>query len=223
MTENGCSGDGLPGIIGSGREGGPAGDQRPPLILASGSPRRRDILRQLGLPFRVMVPELDEDAIQGASPRDLALCRAVAKAGAVDCPGALVLAADTLVALDGRVYGKPAGPAAAEAMLGELCGRQHEVWSGICLRAGGRQWSEVVRTRVWLAAADPAAIATYVATGEPLDKAGAYAAQGRGSLLVERVDGCFWNVVGLPVAALAQGLRVFGYGVWPERRAPGER
>ena len=191
------------------------GSQWPPLILASGSPRRREILRQLGLPFQVKVPDVDEDAIHGVGPADLALRRAVAKAEAVDCPGRLVLAADTLVALGGRVYGKPKGPADAEAMLADLCGRQHDVWSGICLAAGGRRWSEAVRTRVWLRGADARAIAAYVATGEPLDKAGAYAAQGRGAALVERVDGCFWNVVGLPVSALVQGLRVLGYGVWP--------
>jgi septum formation protein len=191
------------------------GSQRPPLILASGSPRRREILGQLGLVFTVVVPDLDEEAIHGGSPGETARGRAVAKAEAVACPGRLVLAADTLVALNGRVYGKPGGPAEAEAMLSELCGRRHDVWSGICLTTEGRRWSEVVRTRVWLRAAAPSAIAAYVATGEPLDKAGAYAAQGRGSWLVRRVAGCFWNVVGLPVSALVDGLRVFGYEVVP--------
>jgi septum formation protein len=214
MTENGCLGAGSPGMM--------EASQRPPLILASASPRRREILRQLGLPFRIMVPDVDEDAIRADSPADLALRRAVAKAAAVDWPGGLVLAADTLVAMGGRIYGKPRDAADAEAMLAALCGRQHEVWSGLCLACGGRRWSEAVRTRVWLRAAEPAALAAYVATGEPLDKAGAYAAQGRGALLVERVDGCFWNVVGLPVSALVEGLRVFGYGVWPcVARPPG--
>lgn len=188
---------------------------QPPLVLASGSPRRREILRQLGLDFRVVVPDLDEEAIQGPNPGETARLRAVAKAEAVRCPGGLVLAADTLVALSGRVYGKPDGPAAAEAMLAELCGRRHDVWSGLCLAAEGRIWSQVARTRVWLRAAAPSAIAAYVATGEPLDKAGAYAAQGRGSWLVRRIEGCFWNVVGLPVSALVDGLRVFGYEVVP--------
>jgi septum formation protein len=192
------------------------GGKRPPsLVLASGSPRRREILRQIGLSFRVLVPDVDEEAIRAPEPAELARRRALAKAEAVDAPGELVLAADTLVVRRGRTYGKPEGPAAAAAMLAELCGGPHDVWSGLALRRNGQVWSGLARTRVWLRAASPEEIAAYVATGEPLDKAGSYAAQGLGSVLVERVSGCFWNVVGLPVAVLVSGLRFFGYGPWP--------
>jgi septum formation protein len=185
------------------------------MILASGSPRRREILQQLGYRFRVVVPDVDEEGIQDPDPAQLARRRALAKVGAVDEPAGLVLAADTLVVKDGRVYQKPSGPADARAMLAELCGGPHDVWSGLALAERGRVWSDVARTRVWLRSAEPDEIAAYVATGEPLDKAGSYAAQGLGSLLVERIDGCFWNVVGLPVSALVTGLRSLGYGMWP--------
>jgi len=193
------------------------------LTLASGSPRRRAILAQLGFRFRVVVPDVDEEAVTDPDPGELARKRALAKSRAVDGADGLVLAADTLVVRNGRVYGKPSGPAEAEAMLAELCGGPHDVCSGLVLADGDRVWSDVARTRVWLRSARPEEIAAYVATGEPLDKVGSYAAQGLGSLMVERVDGCFWNVVGLPVSCLVSGLRFFGYGLWPLGHSPGER
>lgn len=208
-------------------EGGRKTPALAPLVLASSSPRRRQILEQLGMAFEAIRPQVDEDAVGGGSPAEVATARARAKAESVarllaargrdpdGGRGRLILGVDTLVARCGRIYGKPAGPAEAEAMLAALCGRPHDVWSGIALVGPQARWESAERTRVWLRALRPEEIAAYVATGEPLDKAGAYAAQGRGATLVERVSGCFWNVVGLPVAALCRGLEACGRPLWP--------
>lgn len=181
---------------------------KPTLVLASGSPRRRDLLAALGLAFTVRAADIDETQLPGEAPEAyvLRLAREKARTAAERGSGAgeLVLAADTSVILDGDVLGKPRDAEEARAMLARLAGRGHTVLSGIALvdATTGREEADVVGTEVMMAAMSLDEIAWYVATGEPMDKAGAYAAQGLGSLFVERVAGNYWNVVGLPVPAV---------------------
>jgi septum formation protein len=178
-----------------------------PLILASASPQRRAILEQLGIAFTV-TPSGAAELEQG-DPEGLARENALRKARAVAArlgSGAAVLGVDTDVALDGEILGKPADAAEATAMLGRLQGRAHEVWSGIVLIAGGAEHVETVRTEVRFAPAGAPEIDGYVASGEWEGRAGGYAIQGRGAWLVEGVEGDYFNVVGLPVAALRRLL-----------------
>lgn len=182
------------------------------LILASASPRRAHILRSLALPFRVVVSGADETIRPGETAGAAAerLAREKAQA-ALEADGALpVLAADTLVTCAGRILGKPAGEEEAAAMLRQLSGRVHEVVTGVCLVAGGAARSGVERTEVAFAAMSEAEIAWYVATGEPLDKAGAYHVDGRGALFVESISGSPSNVAGLPVRLVLRLLREAG-------------
>ncbi len=178
------------------------------LILASGSPQRRAILEQLGVDFRVAVPDVEE--LTDGDPREVALENARRKARAVE--GELVLAADTEVVLDGRVFGKPADAEEAAAFLSRLSGRTHEVISGIVLRTGGEERSRVATTRVRFRPLEQHDIDSYLASGEWRDRAGGYAIQGKGAALVTAIEGDYWNVVGLPVAALVElsaGLQAF--------------
>jgi len=185
-----------------------------PLVLASTSPRRRRLLRQLGVAFSVRAPEADERPLPGETPREhvrrLALekARVVARALPPDCGARWVLGADTVIALDGGILGKPRGPRDAARMLARLAGRSHEVLTGVALvpLGRGRARAAVVRSRVTMKGLDGEAIRRYVATGEPLDKAGAYAVQGRGRRLVAAVSGSLTNVVGLPLERLAELL-----------------
>ena len=171
------------------------------MILASRSPQRRAILEQLGVSFRVDAPEVDELAT--GEPRGLVRENALRKARAVEPRGERVLGADTAVVLDGRVFGKPGDEAEAETFLRRLSGRTHEVMSGIALREpDGAERSDVAVTRVRFRRLEPPDLAWYLATGEWRERAGAYAIQGRGAALVEEIGGDYWNVVGLPVAAL---------------------
>jgi septum formation protein len=171
------------------------------LILASGSPQRKAILQQLGVDFRVEVPEIDE--LSEGEPRRVALENALRKARAVSAPGERVLGADTEVVLDGRVFGKAGDEREAETFLRRLSGRTHEVMSGVALREpGGAERSDVAVTKVRFRRLEAADIAWYLDTGEWQGRAGAYAIQGRGAALVEEIEGDYWNVVGLPVAAL---------------------
>ncbi len=177
------------------------------LILASGSPRRRELLAYLGLPFAV-VPSAVEENAAGSGPEQVA---ALAKMKGADVwarhPGLPVLSADTLVCLDDRVLGKPADGADARRMLSLLSGRWHEVHTGVCLRTpDGTLRERVETTRVLFRRLTPGEIARYVATGEPMDKAGAYAMQEIGGAFVERIEGSPTNVIGLPLAAVAQML-----------------
>lgn len=190
------------------------------LVLASASPRRRQLLSQLGLKFRTCESGVDEAAAacSGASPerlvRELALAKALAVAARER--DALVLAADTVVVLGGEVMGKPRDAGEAEEMLARLQGREHRVLTGLALldAASGRSETAVEETRVRLRPLAAEEIRAYVATGEPLDKAGAYAIQGLGALLVTGIQGCYYNVVGLPLARLGELLRRFGVDVW---------
>lgn len=183
------------------------------IILASRSPRRRELLGQVGLTFEIVSPEVDEAQYGGLPPRELVqtLSRAKALDAARRVPaGSLVLGADTVVVLDGQALGKPDGPEGARAMLTALSGRTHEVWTGFTLCRDGEVHTEAVATEVTFRALAPEEIDRYVATGEPLDKAGAYGIQGRGALLVAQIRGDYSNVVGLPLCAVGQALRRFG-------------
>ncbi|MEA2661714.1 MAG: nucleoside triphosphate pyrophosphatase [Chloroflexota bacterium] len=176
--------------------------------LASGSPRRRRLLALLGAPFEVVPADVDERA--AARP-------ALAKAGAVARPGTVTLAADTMIELDGERIGKPADAEDAVAMLHRLAGRAHVVRTEVALiGAAGRRLTFGVRSAVAMRPADDAGIRAYVATGEPLDKAGAYALQGAGGRLVAWYDGCYSNIVGLPLCHTFYGLRRMGVAL-PER------
>jgi septum formation protein len=182
----------------------------PPIILASTSPQRRAILAQLGIPFDVVAPRYEEE---GDDPVE----HAAGKARSVDGGDRPVLGVDTIVVLDGVVLGKPEGPGDAESMLERLGGRTHEVVSGLCLRTPGWEELHPETTRVTfrpLAARD---LAAYVATREWEGRAGAYAIQGVGASLVERIDGDYLNVVGLPAALFVRLLAqrfpgVYGLG-----------
>jgi septum formation protein len=169
-----------------------------PLILASRSPQRRAILEQLGLDFRVEVPEVEE-LRQGDAGR-LVAENARRKAAAVG--GVRVLGVDTAVVLDGRAFGKPRDRSEAETFLRRLSGRTHEVMSGIVLREGRNERSDVAVTRVRFRRLEQADIDWYLDGGEWADRAGGYAIQGQGAALVAAIEGDYWNVVGLPVAAL---------------------
>ncbi|HUP01968.1 MAG TPA: Maf family protein [Gemmatimonadota bacterium] len=194
----------------------------PPLVLASSSPRRRDVLGRLGLAFEVLPPPDGTEATWsgGEPPGPFALRLAEAKASAVATlqPAALVLAADTIVVLDGTVLGKPADAEDARAILTRLAGRDHTVYTALALAAPGpRRAAGVEATMVRFRDLEPNEIEAYVATGEPLDKAGAYGIQAYGASLVAGVSGCYFNVMGLPVARLLALLREIGW----EYRAPG--
>lgn len=177
---------------------------RRPLVLASTSPQRSAILTALGVPFTVVAPGYVEVDPPDSRPAELALRHARGKAASV--PGDPVLGVDTLVWLDGRVLGKPAERAAAAVSVAALAGRTHEVYSGLTLRAGGREIVRSVATRVRFRALTPADVEWYLDTGEWEGRAGGYAIQGAGAALVDAIDGDYTNVVGLPVGALIEAL-----------------
>ncbi len=170
------------------------------LILASRSPQRRAILTQLGVDFEVVVPDVEE--VDEGPPQAIVAENARRKAAAVE--GDLVLGVDTAVALDGRTYGKPGDEREARVVLERLSGGAHEVWSGVALRSRDGLREASARTLVRFRTLDPALLDWYLASGEWRERAGGYAIQGRGSALVEGVEGDFWNVVGLPVPALLE-------------------
>jgi len=183
----------------------------PRLVLASRSPRRAEILRRLGLAFQVDPTGIDETTRPGEGAREAAERLARGKAAAAVREGALVLAADTIVSLDEAVLNKPASPEEAVCMLGRLSGREHVVYTGIALAALGRTESAVEATRVRFRRLSEAELREYVATGEPMDKAGAYGIQGLGSALVEGIEGDYFAVMGLPVRRLVELLGRFGW------------
>lgn len=212
-------------------------DSVTPLLLGSGSPRRREILSALGIPILVATASVDESVARSESA-DRYLVRVVSeKLAAVghlpEVRGAAgVLVADTSVILDGEVLGKPAGLASAVSMLRSLSGKAHEVWTRFALAAvtaeGGDRpvlaepIARTVRTRVWFRKLDEDEIVAYAATGEGLDKAGAYAIQGIGAFAVERIEGSYSNVVGLPACEVVLALRRAGLlGAFPRIQASG--
>lgn len=182
------------------------------VVLASSSPRRQELLTQIGLEFSVRVPDIDESPLPDEEPRDYVRRLAFAKAAAVDASAdELVIAADTTVELGGEIFAKPLDAADAAVMLRHLSGRTHRVHTGVAARRNGRELAEVCTTLVTFVDLDEAAIDWYVSTGEPLDKAGAYALQGAGGALVRLVRGSVSNVIGLPlhlVVDLAERLGV---------------
>lgn len=187
-----------------------------PLVLASRSPRRHEILGLAGIPHIVRPADVQEDNEAGSDPRDLVARHAGMKADAVshEHPDSPVLGADTVVWLDGTILGKPSCEEQAEEMLSALSGRTHTVFGGVCLVRGSPcfRCEFVEATSVTFRALTPGEIRAYVSTGEPMDKAGAYGIQGFGSALVRRVEGCYFNVMGLPVARVVEELKAAAAG-----------
>jgi septum formation protein len=180
----------------------------PELILASQSPRRSELLATAGFRFSVRARPVEEALASGESPIDYARRLAQAKAEAAwNGADEIVLGADTIVVVDGRVLEKPADASDARAMLHLLAGREHSVITGICLRHRGGVIVDHASTEVRFSAMTAAEIDEYVASGEPLDKAGAYGIQGLASKFVERIDGCYFNVMGLPISLVSQHLK----------------
>lgn len=184
----------------------------PSLVLASASPRRQALLLQLGIAFQVDPAHVDESVHPGESPRTyvVRLARQKAEAVAARHPGHLVLGADTTVALDGAILGKPADVAEARAMLGRLAGRTHHVHTAVAT-AGRHAAVDVVETAVRFAHHSPGALDWYASCGEPLDKAGAYALQGRGGFLVTSITGSHSAVIGLPLVETLALLQAGGF------------
>lgn len=193
-----------------------------PLILASASPRRRELLSMLGLPFEIITSNVAEDLPPGVTPEEAVrwLARLKAEVVAETLPAGIVIGSDTEVVLDGQLLGKPADRADACRMLRLLRGRAHRVISGIAVFDAAARRSGAtshVTTTVFMRDSTDAEIEAYVATGEPMDKAGSYAIQGRGGALVERIEGCYTNVVGFPLCEVAALLE--GFGIAPGAEA----
>lgn len=182
------------------------------VILASQSPRRRDLLNLIGITHTVRPADIDETPLPGESPVACVerLARAKARRIASEAPQALVIAADTIVVIDDRILNKPVDTADAQRMLHALEGRRHDVYTAVCAMCDGREAAGVEDTGVWFRPMSAAEIDAYIATGEPMDKAGAYGIQGYGATIVERVDGDFFTVVGLPLVRLTRLLREIG-------------
>src|SRR4051794_29572066 len=201
-------------------------NRQPRLVLASASPRRAELLASIGIDFEIRPPNVDETALPHEPAHDYAARLARAKATAVFSRGAVVIAADTTVVVDDDILGKPADADDARAMLARLAGRAHEVLTGVAVATdaapgavdvvtGGHEAPSLVETvtttTVWMADLPTAEIEWYVATGEPLDKAGAYGIQGIGGMFVQYLHGSYQNVVGLPLADLDELLSEQGY------------
>ena len=179
-----------------------------PLVLASQSPRRRELLGTAGIPFTIRVRDVEEIRAPGEPPDAYARRLARAKAESVwEGRDEIVLGADTIVVLDLDVLEKPRDATDARAMLERLAGREHTVITGICLRHPGGVQVDSTATRVRFSPLAPAEIDDYIASGEPMDKAGAYAIQGLASKFVERVEGCYFNVIGLPLSQVYRYLK----------------
>lgn len=181
------------------------------LILASKSPRRREILTMLGVPFEIVSADASEvippgadacAAVQAISAQKAAAAQALLQKNGGDDPHRIVLGADTVVAIDGGILGKPRDRAHAAQMLRRLSGRAHSVYTGLTLLQGGKRFTAAEETRVFFRELTEEEIAAYVASGEADDKAGAYALQGKGGIFVQRAEGDFFNVIGLPVQLL---------------------
>lgn len=184
-------------------------DRNAPFVLASASPRRRELLTQVGLEFEVITSDADETLEKGTAPADAVLLLSERKADAVvpQAGGRVVIAADTVVALDGEIFGKPADSDDAKRMLKALSGRTHSVFTGVCVVfPDGRKERFYEETKVTFVPLTEEMTEEYIATGEPFGKAGAYAIQGRGARLVNRIEGDYANVVGLPVRRVMEAI-----------------
>ena len=184
------------------------------IVLASGSPRRQELLQRIGITdFDVRVPEADETYPPGLSPQEVVttISRKKADAAALLCtPEEIVITADTMVFLDDQRLGKPTDEADALRMLTDLQGRHHTVCTGVTVRQGSHSVTECETTEVRFRSASQEELLAYIATKEPMDKAGSYGIQGKGALLVEEIHGDFFNVMGLPVLRLSRILEQFG-------------
>lgn len=183
------------------------------IILASGSPRRKELMEMLGVPVKIIPAKGEEKAPEGASPAELVMALASAKGREVAAlceKDDVIVAADTIVWVNGGVYGKPRTKEQAFEMLSVLSGNTHEVYTGISIIKNGREELEYEISRVTFRELSDDEIERYIATGEPMDKAGAYGAQGLGALFVKSIDGDFFNVMGLPLCRLGQMLKKQG-------------
>jgi len=191
------------------------------IILASASPRRRELLKHLGLTFEVIPSKIEEDVKYGEEPCEhvLRLARLKAQEIARDQDSAVIIGADTIVVLGGEILGKPKDEEEAFAMLSQMSGRVHRVFTGFCVldASDGSEYSEAVESKVRFKHLTPEEIRGYIKTGEPMDKAGAYAVQGRGSYMIKEIQGSYTNVVGLPLCELVEVLsRVKVIDLFPE-------
>lgn len=178
------------------------------LVLASKSPRRAELLRTAGIEFSIRTADTDESVLAEESPSDYVVRVAREKAFAVSRTNdEIILAADTTVVLDSEIMGKPVDANDAIRMITALAGRRHEVMTGVCVLHGDRAITDLASTSVWFDPLSRGEIEEYVASGEPMDKAGAYGIQGLASRFIERIDGSYSNVVGLPVALVYRMLR----------------
>ena len=185
------------------------------IILASKSPRRQELLRLLGVDFTIETADLDEhmDPARPAKQEVMRVSALKAAKIADRHPADLVIASDTIVVVDGRILGKPRNEADAFSMLRLLSGRSHEVMTGLCVRQGSRETRDAVITKVSFRDLSDTEIRAYIATGEPMDKAGAYGIQGKAGVFVTGIEGDYFAVMGLPVCTLCQSLRSFGVTV----------
>src|SRR5215204_4177211 len=174
----------------------------PPIVLASGSPRRSEIMTSVGWEFRKVVPDIDESLLEGESPEDyvLRLARSKAEAVAVGIQNEIILGADTSVVIDHEIIGKPSNMDDARRMIASLSGRWHEVLTGVAIVSNGETQVGLQTTRVKFTELSSAEIDFLVENGDPLDKAGAYAVQAQAALFIEGIEGDYWNVVGLPIS-----------------------
>ncbi|OZI11302.1 septum formation inhibitor Maf [Bacillaceae bacterium SAS-127] len=182
------------------------------IILASGSPRRKELLQQIGLPFTVIVSDVDETISHPISSKETVMQLASRKAHAVakHHEQNIVIGADTIVVLDGEILGKPKDRSDAKRMLSKLSGREHSVYTGVAIVQGKNEHVFYEETNVTFWELSSEEIDAYIDSGEPFDKAGAYGIQGIGALLVKKIDGDYFSVVGLPVASLYRQLQRFG-------------
>ncbi len=186
------------------------------LILASASPRRRELLQQIGLDFQVIPSQAEEHVLAGETPEEhvirLSLDKATEVARRKNIAGRWFIGSDTIVLYDGQILGKPQDEAEAAMMLKKLSGQEHRVLSGFAIidRQSGEQRTEAVCTKVWFRQLTEGEITGYIATGEPADKAGAYAIQGLGICFVARIEGSYTNVVGLPLCKLTLAMKELG-------------
>ena len=181
------------------------------IILASASPRRKELLSTAGLKFEICVKDVDESVPGGTPPSDAAEMTAAKKAlaSAAEHPDDIVIGADTIVVAEGKILGKPHSEEDAAGMLRMLSGREHTVITGVCIACEGKTEIFHKESKVSFYPLTEKEIADYVATGEPMDKAGAYGIQGKGSVLVEKIEGDYFNIVGLPVASTVRAIRKF--------------
>ena len=184
------------------------------IVLASGSPRRQELLGRMGIrDFSIVVPDVDESVDPSLSPEQTVCAIARRKGEAavkLAAEGSVIITADTMVFLDDKLLGKPRDEEEALTMLKALSGAKHTVWTGVSLRCGEREKTFAVATDVYFRPCEERELLTYIATGDPMDKAGSYGVQGFAGVFVERIDGDFYNVMGLPICRLYQELRRFG-------------